>query len=487
MEQMKIWFATAEAAPFAKTGGLADVAGSLPEALRNLGIDVRVVMPKYSQIPQEYLNKMSFLGYVYVDLSWRHEYCGIFTLKHEGVPYYFLDNERFFNRSYYYGQTDDGERFTFFCKAVLEVLPAIDFKPYIIHCNDWHTGLVPVLLDACYRHYRHRGFYKNIHTIMTIHNLKYQGVFPKDMMDEIVSISWDYFNTDGIEFFGNINFLKAGIAFSTKVTTVSKTYAEEIKTEYFGENLDGIIRKRSPDLSGIINGIDYETNNPSTDKRLYANFDINDTTGKLKNKRMLQKDMGLTVNKSIPLISMISRLVDQKGFDLVDRMISELLDTRLQLIILGTGDRKYEDMFLWAQGAYPKKMSANIRYDGLLAQRIYAGCDIFLMPSMFEPCGLSQMLAMRYGTVPVVRETGGLKDTVIPYNEFTGVGTGFSFANYNAHEMKDAILRAVNVYKDKDKWQSIIKQCMSQDFSWENSAGEYANLYREICGIKVTK
>jgi len=486
MEQMKIWFATSEAAPFAKTGGLADVAGSLPKALRKLGIDARVVMPKYSQISQEYINNMTFLGYVYVDLSWRREYCGIFRLVHEDVPYYFLDNERYFNRSYYYGQGDDGERFTFFCKAILEVLPVIDFKPYIIHCNDWHTGLVPVILDAHYRHYRNKGFYKDMHTVMTIHNLKYQGVFPKDMMDEIIGLSWNYFNNDGIEFYDNINFLKAGIAFSTKVSTVSKSYAEEIKTKFYGEKLDGIIGKRSSDLWGIINGIDYEKNNPLTDKRLYCNYSSEDLTGKKKNKEMLQKDMRLNVNGDVPLIGIISRLVDQKGLDLIDRMIGELLDMDIQLIVLGTGDKKYEDMFWWAQGAYPGKMSTNICYDSVLAQRIYAACDIFLMPSLFEPCGLSQMFAMRYGTVPIVRETGGLKDTVIPYNEFTGIGTGFSFANYNAHEMKDAIIRAINVYKDKDKWKSIIKQCMDMDFSWENSAREYSNMYGQICGITVT-
>lgn len=487
MDQIKIWFATAEATPFAKTGGLADVSGSLPKALRKIGIDARVVMPKYSQIPQEYLNEMSFLGYVYVDLCWRHEYCGIFKLEHEGVPYYFLDNEHFFNRGYYYGQTDDGERFTFFCKAILEVLPIIDFKPYIIHCNDWHTGLVPVILDAHYRHYRNKGFYKDIHTIMTIHNLKYQGVFPKKMMEGIIGLSWEYFNDDGVEFYDHINFLKAGIAFSAKVTTVSKTYAEEIKTEYFGENLTGIIRKRSPDLLGIINGIDYEKNDPSTDKGIYAVFTPDDTTGKQKNKQMLQKDTGLAVNENVPLIGIISRLVDQKGFDLIEAMLYKLLGMDLQLIVLGTGNKKYEDMFLWAQSAYPEKMSANILYDGALAQRIYAACDMFLMPSLFEPCGISQMIAMRYGTVPIVREIGGLKDTVTPYNEFTGIGTGFSFVNYNAHEMKDTIKRAINVYKEKEKWQSLMKQCMGMDFSWKNSALEYADLYRQLCGVTVTK
>ncbi len=486
MEQLKIWFAASEAIPFAKTGGLADVAGSLPKALKKLGLDIRVVMPKYRQIPQEYINKMAFLGYTFVDLAWRHEYCGIFKLEHEGVLYYFLDNEHFFSREWFYGQADDGERFTFFCKAILEVLPVIDFRPYIIHCNDWQTGLVSVLLDDHYRWFRKNDFYKNIHTVMTIHNMKYQGVFPKDMMDEILGLSWEYFHHEGIEFYDHINFLKAGLAYSAKITTVSKVYAEEIQSDYFGENLSGIIRKRSADLAGITNGIDYNENNPADDKRLYAGFDVENIEGKQKNKVMLQKETGLKVSARTPLIGLISRLVDQKGLDLVDRMIGELMDLDLQMIVLGTGDKKYEDMFLWAQSAFPGKMSANIRYDEVLAQRIYAGCDMFLMPSLFEPCGLSQIFSMRYGTVPIVRETGGLRDTVIPYNEDTGAGTGFSFGNYNAHEMKDAVLRAIAIYKKRKKWEMIVKQCMSQDFSWDRSATEYKELYEQICGVTVT-
>jgi len=486
VEQLKIWFAASEAIPFAKTGGLADVAGSLPKALKKLGLDIRVVMPKYRQIPQEYINKMAFLGYTFVDLAWRHEYCGIFKLEHEGVLYYFLDNEHFFSREWFYGQADDGERFTFFCKAILEVLPVIDFRPYIIHCNDWQTGLVSVLLDDHYRWFRKNDFYKNIHTVMTIHNMKYQGVFPKDMMDEILGLSWEYFHHEGIEFYDHINFLKAGLAYSAKITTVSKVYAEEIQSDYFGENLSGIIRKRSADLAGITNGIDYNENNPADDKRLYAGFDVENMEGKQKNKVMLQKETGLKVSARTPLIGLISRLVDQKGLDLVDRMIGELMDLDLQMIVLGTGDKKYEDMFLWAQSAFPGKMSANIRYDEVLAQRIYAGCDMFLMPSLFEPCGLSQIFSMRYGTVPIVRETGGLRDTVIPYNEDTGAGTGFSFGNYNAHEMKDAVLRAIAIYKKRKKWEMIVKQCMSQDFSWDRSATEYKELYEQICGVTVT-
>ncbi|AGC67638.1 glycogen/starch synthase, ADP-glucose type [Thermoclostridium stercorarium subsp. stercorarium DSM 8532] len=484
---MKVWFAVSEAAPFAKTGGLADVAGSLPKALRKLGIDVRVVIPKYSQIPEEYLKKMNFIGYTYVDLTWRREYCGIFSLEHENVPFYFLDNERYFKRDWYYGQPDDGERFTFFCKAVLEVLPVIDFKPYIIHLNDWQTGLVSLLLDAHYRYYRNNGFYQFMHTVMTIHNLKYQGIFPKTMMDEIIGLDWRYFHPDGIEFYDNINFLKAGIAYSTKVTTVSKTYAEEIKTDFYGENLSGILQKRSADVLGILNGIDYEENNPSTDTRIYVPYSLNNIEKKRENKILLQKETGLCVNPETPLIGIVSRLVAQKGMDLIDRMIAELLEMDLQLIVLGTGERKYEDMFLWAQGAFSGKMSANIRYDPVLAQKIYAGCDMFLMPSLFEPCGLGQIFSMRYGTVPIVRETGGLKDTVIPYNEYTNEGTGFTFANYNAHEMKDAVIRAIRVYKDKDKWTALMKRCMQQDFSWERSAREYVNLYDRICRITVTK
>lgn len=484
MDQMKIWFAASEVAPFVKTGGLADVAGSLPKALKKLGVDIRVVLPKYRQIPEEYTSKMRFLGYTYVDLSWRHEYCGVFTLDYEGVSFYFLDNEHYFNRDWYYGQPDDGERFTFFCKAVLEVLPVIGFKPWIIHCNDWQTGLVPVFLDAHYRYFRNKGFYQTMHTIMTIHNLKYQGIFPKDMMDEILGLSWDYFNQDAIEFNDHINFLKAGIALSTKVTTVSPTYAGEIQTDFYGEQISGITRKRAGDLSGILNGIDYEENDPMTDKRIYAPFSADDLQGKQVNKASLQRDLKLEENPDIPLIGLISRLVDQKGLDLVDRMISELLNMDLQLVVLGTGERKYEEMFKWAQGAFPGKMSANICYDAVLAQRIYAACDMFLMPSLFEPCGLSQIFSMRYGTVPIVRETGGLKDTVIPYNQFTETGTGFSFANYNAHEMKDAVARAIDLFRDKKKWNRLVKQCMLQDFSWDHSAMEYKRLYGQICGLQ---
>jgi starch synthase len=480
VKDIKIWFASSEAAPFAKTGGLADVAGSLPKALRKLGADVRVVMPKYRQIPPEYADRMKFLGYTMVDLTWRKQYCGVFSLEHEGVTWYFLDNEYYFFRDWYYGMYDDGERFAFFSKAVLEALPLIGFKPDIIHLNDWQTGLVSVLLDAHYRDYRWNGFYKKIHTVFTIHNLKYQGIFPKQIMDDVIGLDWRFFGQDGIEFYDDVNYLKAGLAYSTVLTTVSKTYAEEIRHDFFGENLQGLISKRSADLYGIVNGIDYERNDPENDERLYKTYSVNNIEGKYENKKRLQEDCGLDVKTDTPLIGIISRLVQQKGFDLIEYMMSELMDLGLQIIVLGTGDRRYEDYFRWAQSRYPGRVSANICYDPVLAQRIYAGSDMFLMPSLFEPCGLSQLFSMRYGTVPIVRETGGLKDTVIPYNMYTGEGTGFTFANYNAHEMKDAAARAIGVYRDRDKWMKLMKNCMSQDFSWDRSAMQYIQLYNMI-------
>lgn len=480
MEPMRIWFASSEVDPFIKTGGLADVAGSLPGALRRAGIDIRVVMPKYGQIAAKYTEQMEFLGSVEVDLTWRKQYCGIFRLVENGVTCYFLDNEYYFHRDCYYGQPDDGERFTFFCRAILDVLPKIGFRPDIIHLNDWQTGLTGLFLDAHYRNFRDDGFYRNIHTVFTIHNLRYQGVFSRDMMDSVLGLSWTYFNPNGIEFNGAVSFMKAGINFSTRITTVSKTYAEEIRSDFFGENLSGAINRRSADLRGIVNGIDYEQNNPENDARLFSPFSVSNLSGKQANKAALQKQMHLPVGDGIPLVGIISRMVDQKGFDLVARVLDEILAEELQIIVLGTGDRQYEDLFRSAHHAHPTKISSHIRYDAVLAQRIYASCDFFLMPSLFEPCGLSQLFSMRYGTVPVVRETGGLKDTVIPYNPITGEGTGFTFANYNAHEMKDALLRGMFVFSDKPAWNRLVRTCMLQDFSWDHAAREYEALYREI-------
>ncbi|MCX7773536.1 MAG: glycogen synthase GlgA, partial [Clostridia bacterium] len=454
-------------------------AGSLTKDLKAIGADIRVVMPKYSQIDPKWVSQMEYVGNCYVDLSWRKQYCGVFKLIYDGVTFYFIDNEFYFFREWYYGLFDDGERFSFFCKAVLEVLPLIGFQPDIVHLNDWQTGMVSVLLDAHYRH-REGDFYKNIHTLFTIHNLKYQGVFPKDIMNGLLGLDWSFFHLNGVEFYDQVNFLKAGLSYSSALNTVSKTYADEIKYDFFGENLQEIIRRRSNDMHGIINGIDYENNDPQTDLRIYAHFSKDDLAGKYENKRRLQQDLGLEVREDVPIVSMISRLVDQKGFDLIEMMLSEIVELGTQVVVLGTGDRRYEDMFRYAQERYPGKVSANIKYDATLAQRIYAGSDMFLMPSLYEPCGLSQIFSMRYGTVPIVRETGGLKDTVIPYNVYTKEGTGFSFANYNAHEMKDAVARAVDVYRNEEEWESLVKHCMNQDFSWQSSAKEYMNLYTEM-------
>jgi len=477
--KIKVWLASSEVDPFIKTGGLADVAGSLPKALKALDVDIRVVLPKYGQIDTKYVSRMEYVGSCQVDLTWRKQYCGIFKLDYDGVTYYFIDNEYYFFRNGIYGLYDDGERFSFFCKAVLEVLPIIGFKPDIIHLNDWQTGMVSLLLDAHYRN-REGGFYKNIHTLFTIHNLKYQGIFPKNVLSDLLGLDWKYFNIDGVEFYDNINFLKAGLSYSSIISTVSHTYAEEIKYAFFGENLQDLIKKRSNDLYGIINGIDYTVNDPKNDKRLYANYDQKDLRGKYENKQKLQQELGLELKADVPLVSLISRLVDQKGLDLVKHMLWELIDLGIQFVVLGTGEKKYEDFFLYAQSQFPGKVSANIKYDGVLAQRIYAASDMYLMPSLYEPCGLSQLFAMRYGAVPIVRETGGLKDTVRPYNVFTKEGTGFTFANYNAHEMKDAVARAIEIYRNRDEWENLVRRCMNQDFSWQNSAKEYKNLYEEM-------
>lgn len=477
MRDIKVLFAASEAVPFAKTGGLADVAGTLPRELVALGADVRLIMPKYKAIPQSFVDKMEYLGYVYVDLAWRHQYCAVMKLEHEGLTVYFIDNEYYFNREGLYGHYDEAEQFAFFSKALLKVLPLIGFKPDIIHCNDWQTGVVSVFLKA---HFGTEEFYKGIKTVYTIHNLKYQGIFPKGILGDILGLGWDYFNSDGLEFHDCVNYMKAGIVYSDVLTTVSRTYAEEIKYDFFGENLNGLINKRSDRLYGIVNGIDYRENDPATDPRIFANFDAEHLEGKYENKKLLQRSLGLPERSDVPVVSIVSRLVDQKGFDLIAHVIDDLLQLDLQMVVLGTGDRKYEEMFSAAAARYPGKVSVNLKYDGVLAQRIYAGSDMFLMPSLFEPCGLSQLFSLRYGTVPIVRETGGLKDTVKPYNEYTGEGTGFSFANYNAHEMLDAVKRAIGVYRSGEAWKNIVREGMKEDFSWNKSAQEYIKLYEKV-------
>ncbi len=476
MDKLKVILASSEVAPFAKTGGLADVAGSLPGALKKLGIDIRVVMPKYKSISGEFADRMEPVAHFYVNITWRCQYCDVFKLEHEGITYYFIDNDYYFKRDGIYGYFDEAERFIYFCRAFIEMLPIIDFKPDVIHCNDWQTGIVGILLDS---DYKEREFYKDVKTLFTIHNIKYQGIFPKEIMDDLLGLSWEYFHLNSIEYNDCVNFMKAGIAYSDIVNTVSRTYAEEIKHDFFSGGLSGIINSRSSDVFGIINGIDCNKCNPETESRIFANYSVKNLKGKQINKKMLQEHLGLPVREDVPVIGMISRLVDLKGFDLIDCVLLDLLEEDIQIVVLGTGEYRYENMFKWAAEVYPHKVSANIKFDETLSHRVYAGSDIFLMPSLSEPCGLSQMFSMRYGTVPVVRETGGLNDTVQPFNEFTREGTGFAFKNYNAHDMLFTVKRAIQFYHDKPVWELLVKRVMKQDFSWNRPAKEYLRLYKK--------
>jgi starch synthase len=477
MDKIKVILASSEVAPFAKTGGLADVAGSLPKALKKLGADIRVVMPKYKCIPRNFVDKMELVAHFYVHVTWRCQYCGVYKLEYEDITYYFIDNEYYFYRDGLYGYQDEAERFVYFCRALIEMLPVLGFKPDIIHCNDWQTALVGIFLDS---DYREREFYKDIGTLFTIHNIKYQGIFPKEIMDELLGLSWEYFHLNSIEHNDQVNMMKAGIRYSDIINTVSRTYAEEIKYDFFGEGLSGIINNRSEDVYGIINGIDYDKNNPETDDRIFENFSAKNPAGKRVNKRMLQEHLGLPVREDVPIVAVISRLVDQKGFDLIDCVLLDILEEDIQFVILGTGENRYENMFRWAAEVYPHKVSSNITFNQVLSQRIYAGADIFLMPSLSEPCGLSQIFSMRYGTIPVVRETGGLNDTVQSYNEFTGEGTGFTFKNYNAHDMLFTLRRAIHFYHDRPVWDNLVKRAMEQDFRWDKSAKEYMRLYKKV-------
>lgn len=482
MNNIKILFAAAEVFPFAKTGGLGDVAGSLPKAISKLGADIRVVMPNYKCIPSQYKSSMEFLGYIYVDLSWRHQYCGILKLVHEDITYYFIDNEYYFERSRLYGDFDEAEQFTFFSKAILQMLPLIGFKPDIIHCNDWQTGVVSLLLKALYRT---NPSYRGIKTVYTIHNLKYQGIFPKGVLQDLLGLDWQYFTPEGIEFDDKVNYMKAGLVYSDSISTVSPTYAQEIKSDFYGENLNGIIMNRSNDLYGILNGIDYEKNNPETDGRLYAEYSADNIYPKYENKKRLQQDLGLPVNPDIPVIGIVSRLTPQKGFDLIECVMEDIMQMDVQIVLLGTGDDHYKYFFESAAYRHKDKISANISFSDTLAQRIYAGSDMFLMPSLFEPCGLSQIFSFRYGAVPIVRETGGLNDTVLSYNELTRTGNGFTFTNYNAHDMLNTIRRAVDFYYNKkDIWNLLVQRGMRADFSWDKSAQDYMEMYNKTMSKK---
>lgn len=473
----KVLFVASESDPFIKTGGLGDVMGALPKTLKKLGLDVRVVIPKYKNIKEQFKDKLEFIKWFMVPVGWRNSYCGVFQYEYEGVKFYFIDNEQYFNRDGLYGYFDDGERFAYFDRAVLQMLKEIDFQPDIIHCNDWQTGMVPVLLKL---EYMKDLFYCNIKTVYSIHNLLFQGNYDPNILPELFGYDMEPFNNGSLELFGAVSFMKGGINYSDKISTVSYTYAEEIKTPQYGERLDGLLRDRSYALSGILNGIDYKVYNPESDVYIKQSYSIEKIYDKVINKIDLQMELGLPIREDVPMIGIVSRLTNQKGMDLIINIADKLLQHNVQLVILGTGDRGYEDHFRNLQNRYPDKVSSNIKFDDKLAHKIYAGCDIFLMPSLFEPCGLGQLIALRYGTIPVVRETGGLKDTINPYNQFTGEGNGFSFRNYSSWELLNSLEYAIRCYYDKKVWNSLIRAAMSSDNSWEKSARDYKLLYTNM-------
>ena len=477
-KKMQIVFASAECAPFVKTGGLGDVAGSLPAALVRAGAEVIVMVPKYATIKDEYKAQMEHFSDFYVSLGWRNEYCGLEKLEHDGVTYMFIDNERYFARDYPYGFFDDGERFAFFSKAITESLQHLPagFECDILHCNDWQTALAPVFLREFYQGL---PLYERVKTVFSIHNVAFQGQFSDTVMEDILGVAHipaaaSQLRCDAC----SINYMLGALRYADAITTVSPTYANEIQTPEFGEGLDGVLRERSYALQGILNGIDVAGFDPATDKRIAANYTVEDRSGKAVCKAKLQEELGLEVRDDRPLMVMVTRLTRQKGLDLVMYALDRILAGGVQVAVLGTGDRDYEDGLRYFQDKYPGTMAARIEFDPALSQRMYAAADMFLMPSKFEPCGLSQIIAMRYGTLPIVRETGGLKDTVQPYNEFTGEGTGFSFSNFNGDEMGDAVFRAARLFWDnRDAWNQLVTQAMSQDFSWTRSADKYLDLY----------
>lgn len=477
-KKMQIVFASAECAPFVKTGGLGDVAGSLPAALVRAGAEVIVMVPKYATIKDEYKSQMKHFSDFYVSLGWRNEYCGLEKLEHDGVTYMFIDNERYFARDYPYGFFDDGERFAFFSKAITESLQHLPegFECDILHCNDWQTALAPVFLREFYQGL---PLYDRVKTVFSIHNVAFQGQFSDTVMEDILGVAHipaaaSQLRCDAC----SINYMLGALRYADAITTVSPTYASEIQTPEFGEGLDSVLRERSYALQGILNGIDVAGFDPATDKRIAANYTVEDRSGKAVCKAKLQEELGLEVRDDRPLMVMVTRLTRQKGMDLVMYALDRILAGGVQVAVLGTGDRDYEDGLRYFQDKYPGTMAARIEFDPALSQRMYAAADMFLMPSKFEPCGLSQIIAMRYGTLPIVRETGGLKDTVIPYNEFTGEGTGFSFSNFNGDEMGDAVFRAARLFWDnRDVWNQLVTQAMSQDFSWTRSADKYLDLY----------
>ena len=471
---MKVLYAVSEAKPFIASGGLADVAGSLPVALRQRLIGARLVMPLYEGIPQKFRDEMKFITHITIPVAWRRQYCGIFEMKYNGVICYFLDNQYYFKRQGIYGHYDDAERFAFFSRAVLEIIPYIDFKPDIINCNDWQTALVPVYYS---KYYANAPGFENIKTVFTIHNIQYQGKYGRELLADVVGIGED--GASLLEYDGCVNFMKGAIECANAITTVSPTYAQEILDPYYSHGLDPILRERSWKIHGILNGIDTKSNDPAADPALPVNFSADDIAGKAACKKALQEEMGLPARDDVPLIGMVSRLVSHKGFDLVKRVLDELLDTAdVQVVVLGSGEWQYETFFTECAARHPDKLAVKLGFVPALASRIYGGSDIFLMPSQSEPCGLSQMFALRYGSVPIVRATGGLRDSVS--DSGTGEGNGFVFENYNAHDMLHAIRRAVEGYADREGWAVLRDRAMRCDYSWGRSANEYIKLYKEL-------
>ena len=471
---MKVLFATSEAYPFAMSGGLADVAGALPKALRKRLIGCRIILPLYGTISEEMRQKMTFVCNITVPVAWRRQYCGVFEAHVDGVIYYFIDNQYYFKRDSLYGYFDDAERFAFFSRAVLEVLPYINFTPDIIHCNDWQTALVPVYLDAFYKK---NEFYQDMKTVFTIHNIQYQGKYGYDLYEDVVGLPMERLGI--VQYENCINFMKGAIQCSDKITTVSPTYSREILDPYYSHGLDGILKEFTYKLCGIVNGIDVDVYNPESDPLIYKSFTADDMSGKAVNKAELQKEMGLPIRDDVPVIGIVTRLVKHKGIDLVKHVFEELLQADLQFVILGSGEWEFETFFYEMAQKYPQKVGLKLGFKPQLAHRIYAGADIFLMPSQSEPCGLAQMVALRYGTIPIVRETGGLNDTIKDSDD--GKGNGFTFANYNAHEMKDTVYRAIDGFKNREGWQILQKRAMLCDNSWKTSANAYIGLYKEIC------
>ena len=472
---MKVLFASSEAYPFAKSGGLADVAGALPKALRRRLIGCRVVMPLYDSVSDELRQKMTFLFSITVPVSWRRQYCGVFEAHLDGVIYYLIDNQYYFKRDGLYGYYDDAERFAFFSRAVLEIIPHIGFTPDVIHCNDWQTAMVPVYLNEFYKY---DSLYSNIKTVFTIHNIQYQGKYGKELYGDVLGLPEG--RESLVEYDDCVNLMKGAIQCSDKITTVSPTYSREILDPFYSHGLDSILKEFTYKLTGIVNGIDYDVYNPETDPMLFKNYTAEDLSGKAVNKRELQRQVGLPEKADTPLIGIVTRLVKHKGLDLVKHVFEELMEHDLQFVILGSGEWEFETFFYEMAGKYPDKVALKLGFDAVLANRIYAGADIFLMPSLSEPCGLAQMVALRYGTVPIVRETGGLNDTISDSDD--GIGNGFTFANFNAHEMKDTILRAIDGYRDTQGWDILRRRGMTCNNSWSASANAYIRLYKEMIG-----